>query len=209
MVRLLLPARQSGRHMDFGDVLKNWEKIRAQEARAGRKTQGPGRKANAPAQDSPAVRGAKGAGSAGASGDKAEPDTGKYLERWLAIHGVPDKDSDPETDRGEDRAERIREAERVRRMKPQAVLDLHSRTAAEAEALLQRFLSDSARQGLEKVLIIHGKGIHSTSEHVMTEVVRRVLENNALAGNSGPADRDMGGRGATWVRIRTRDYFSR
>jgi DNA-nicking Smr family endonuclease len=43
----------------------------------------------------------------------------------------------------------------------------------------------------------------------MTELVRKTLESSDLAGNFGPAGKEDGGRGATWVKVRKRDYFSR
>jgi DNA-nicking Smr family endonuclease len=127
------------------------------------------------------------------------------LRRWLDRHGVEDKDS-----RGDiPTPSKIEEAERLRRISPQASLDLHGMRGAEAVPAIARFLAESARQGLEKVLIIHGKGIHSAENHVMTDLVRRTLESEILAGSFGKAEKRWGGSGATWVVVRKRDYFSR
>jgi DNA-nicking Smr family endonuclease len=98
-------------------------------------------------------------------------------------------------------------AERIKRMRPQATLDLHGKTMAEAELAIGIFLTDAQRQGMEKVLIIHGKGLHS--EPVLASAVRKILEGTPMVGAFGPAARDSGGRGATWARIRRTDYFSR
>lgn len=197
--------------MDFDKILRQWEESQKQGAKKKNASQGPGKKANAPL-----------AGESGeevpapASGLGRKPDArirrtvtaDDYLNHWITVHGVPDKDESGGTE-GNDRRDRIEEAERLRHMKPQAVIDLHGKTAAEAEALLVDFLLSSSRSGMEKVLIIHGKGLHSAGEPVIADVVRRALEANSLAGSYGPADRNLGGRGATWVRIRKRDYFSR
>ena len=206
--------------MNFDEILKQWEKSRMKDA--GKKPeQGPGKKANAPSPEekrAQAEGGSKTSGDArtapggrGMPGEKlqaAERNPADYLNHWLTMHGVEDKDGHREE--GDDnRQRRIDEAERVRRMKPQAVLDLHGQTAAEAESSISRFLFDASRKGLDKVLLIHGKGLHSTGEPVMEDTVRKALEKNSLAGSFGFADRNQGGRGATWVRLKKRDYFSR
>ncbi len=203
--------------MDFDKILSQWEESQKKDAK--KKTrQGPGKKANAPgiveksvddSENTPALRGAeadrRGRGSAK---EPRQVDAADYLSHWIAIHGVQDKDGMGDS-AGDDRSSRVEEAERLRRMRPQAVLDLHGKTAADAEALVADFLSSSSRSGLEKVLIVHGKGLHSAADPVMAGVVRKALEGNKLAGSFGPADRNQGGKGATWVRIRKRDYFSR
>lgn len=127
------------------------------------------------------------------------------MRRWIDRHGVEDKDSCPDISA----PSKIEEAERLRRIPPQASLDLHGMRGTEAVPAIARFLAESARQGLEKVLIIHGKGIHSVENHVMTDLVRRTLESENLAGSFGKAEKRWGGSGATWVVVRKRDYFSR
>ncbi len=199
--------------MDFDKILRQWEDIQKQEAKARKSPAGPGKKPNAPSLTQGKTSG--GGDGPGPGQDQAEAarrekrQTNDYLNHWLAVHGVPDKDEGLRQGEADDRRSRMEEADRIKRMRPQAFLDLHGKTAAEAEALIVDFLLSGSRSGFEKVLIIHGKGLHSTAEHVMTEVVRRALETNGLAGSFGPADRTQGGRGATWVRIRKRDYFSR
>jgi hypothetical protein len=197
--------------MDFDKILRQWDESQKQGAKKKNAQPGPGKKANAPGLGG---KNADVSESAFASGSKPEAravptvSTADYLNHWMTIHGVPDKDEAGDVE-GDDRRNRIEEAERLRHMRPQAVLDLHGKTASEADALVTDFLVASSRSGLEKVLIIHGKGLHSAGEPVMADIVRRALETNSLAGSFGPADRNLGGRGATWVRIRKRDYFSR
>jgi len=86
--------------------------------------------------------------------------------------------------------------------KPQAELDLHGLNSVQAEEVLDRFIRDAKARGLSLVLLIHGKGNHSTGEPVLARVVRSYLEKCPLTGAFGPAARDEGGRGATRVRIR-------
>jgi DNA-nicking Smr family endonuclease len=207
--------------MEFDKILRQWEELQKQGAKEKKPPQGTGKKANAPSIEEKAAEEAVRA-AGGLSPKRAASPTPRdvaawaddYLSHWITVHGVPDKDSSASEDSGDgsaggDRKERIDEAARLRRMRPQAALDLHGKTASEAVAMIADFLALSNRRGLEKVLIIHGKGNHSVGEHVMTDVVRKALETNDVAGGFGPADRDQGGRGATWVRIRGRDYFSR
>ncbi|MHB0897024.1 MAG: Smr/MutS family protein [Spirochaetales bacterium] len=197
--------------MDFDKILRQWEESQKQGAKKKNTQQGPGKKANAPG-----VAGKKTEGSESdpaserksAAAARPAASTADYLNHWMTMHGVPDKDEAGASE-GDDKRSRIEEAERLRHMRPQAILDLHGKTAAEAESLVTDFLLGSSRSGLEKVLVIHGKGLHSAGEPVMAEIVRKALEANSLAGSFGPADRNQGGRGATWVRIRKRDYFSR
>ena len=191
--------------MDFDKILKQWDASQKKDAKKKIAQQGPGKKANAPGlEEKAAATTVK--GTAPAAKPRLNPDD--YLNHWMAMHGVPDKDE--VSDSGADeKSAKIEEAERLRRMRPQAVLDLHGKTVSEADVLIVDFLHSCSLSGLEKVLIIHGKGLHSASEPVMADAVRRALEANSMAGSFGPADRNQGGRGATWVRIRKRDYFSR
>jgi DNA-nicking Smr family endonuclease len=146
--------------------------------------------------------------SGASPGTNRGPGPNDYLNHWLVLHGTQDKDSDA-SEAADDRQARIRNAERLHRLAPQATIDLHGKTAVEAENDLSRFLAACAKEGLEKVLIIHGKGNHSENEGIMTSLVRRVLENSDLAASFGFEDRQHGGRGATWVILRKKDYFSR
>ncbi len=98
----------------------------------------------------------------------------------------------------------------LKKMKPQAELDLHGCTATEATTLIMHFLHTSARDGLKKVQIIHGKGIHSENrEPVLQEVVRRCIEQSPHAGASGIPSKTEGGSGAIWVAIKSNQQNSR
>ena len=95
----------------------------------------------------------------------------------------------------------------LKKMKPQAELDLHGCTVAEAEPLIMQFLQTAARDGLQKVQIIHGKGIHSEDrEPVLQELVRRCIEHSPHAGASGIPSRAEGGSGAVWVAIKKKRH---
>ncbi|HEY9053620.1 MAG TPA: Smr/MutS family protein [Rectinemataceae bacterium] len=197
--------------MNFGDILKDWEALRKSEQKAARMAErekdapkpGSSKKANAPEKPAAGQAGARGGAR---DGTAPALDASKTLERWLARNGVEDKDAGHVESEEEDR---IRNAQRLRKLKPQAFLDLHGKTSQEAQILLSSFLASCQRQGLKKVLVIHGKGNHSPAEHVMTDLVRRSLEESEKAGAFGPADKEFGGRGATWVVLRSGTYFSR
>lgn len=140
-------------------------------------------------------------------------DFGSLLDRWIDEHGIPDKDANqpadeaPQTPKGAAGpagAAGAANAARLRVLQPQASLDLHGMTARDAERELVRFLAVSASRGLEKVLVIHGKGNHSKGDQVLGSVVRRVLESSEIAGSFGHPDRKSGGSGATWAVLRAR-----
>jgi DNA-nicking Smr family endonuclease len=123
------------------------------------------------------------------------------LRAYLNRHGIVDKDADDEED-GRSPRER---AEALRRMRPQASLDLHGLTREEALRRLALFLEQALRGGLAKVLIIHGKGAHSKGEAVLERAVASFLEGHPAAGMRGHPGREQGGRGATWVALRQKD----
>lgn len=118
-----------------------------------------------------------------------------FLEKY------PPRDEDKELDsRTEERGGS--RGLKKRRMKPQASLDLHGFTAAEAAERLEWFIRDSKSRGLQKVLVIHGKGHHSQGEPVLKKTVRTILEQSSICGEIGTPERTQGGPGATWVLIR-------
>jgi len=111
-----------------------------------------------------------------------------------------------ESDVRPDKAELRR---RLREMDPQEEVDLHGYTVREARIVLDRFFREAARRGLKKVLIIHGKGKHSRDLPVLSRFVMQYLEESSAAGESGPAKKNMGGSGATWVILKGSDQRSR
>ncbi len=87
-------------------------------------------------------------------------------------------------------------------MPPQAKIDLHGMTISEATRALDIFFENSKRQGLKKILIVHGKGIHSKEEPILKKFVKRYLEQQKLAGESGHSKRTEGSTGSTWVILK-------
>jgi DNA-nicking Smr family endonuclease len=129
----------------------------------------------------------------------------KELEDWLDNNSIP-----PEVIDGRDeeaphpsRLKAARRAE-LRRMEPEDSIDLHGLTAEEALRTLAGFLEASRKRGLRKVLVIHGRGLHSREPPVLPGRVRDLLESSAVTGEYGYADKRHGGSGATWVVLRQR-----
>ena len=89
-------------------------------------------------------------------------------------------------------------------MKPEARLDLHGLTQAQAQEKLDYFITDCLRRGIRKVIIIHGKGIHTTgTDPVLGPFVRKFIERDKRCGMSGhPKTKQEGGTGATWVILK-------
>ena len=89
-------------------------------------------------------------------------------------------------------------------MEPQAVLDLHGFTSDDAVGEINRFLEQSFRTGLQKVLIIHGKGNHSENGAVLAKVAAECVSKHPLAGENALSAGKDGGRGSRWVVLRQR-----
>jgi DNA-nicking Smr family endonuclease len=139
-------------------------------------------------------------------------DFGDILAQWDRIKEdePSEAEADPQgkeiedADSGE-RPDRAGPRRRLESLKPQATLDLHGMTAEESESAIRSFIDASAREGLEKVLVIHGKGLHSEGgRSVLKGVARKALESHPLAGRIGEASSKEGGSGALWVAIRKR-----
>ena len=88
----------------------------------------------------------------------------------------------------------------LKSMRPQAELDLHGVTGNEARLMVEQFLSDSVAKRLQKVRIVHGRGLHSREgQAVLPELVAEMVKKSPLVrayGNPPPAE---GGSGAIWV----------
>lgn len=84
-------------------------------------------------------------------------------------------------------------------------LDLHGMLQEEAVSALRFFLRDSRVEGHRKVLVIHGKGLHSENRRgVLKEAVQQVLLKDKNVAAWGEAGKKQGGRGASWVWLSVR-----
>jgi len=159
--------------VDFGEILKLWDARERPVSRPGA------------------------APSAGSHGARKSP-AAEVQTDWLERYGVPDPVRDEDEDAPAPRLSR----RDIDLMAIDASLDLHGMTGREAEAALASFFAAAERTGCSKVMIVHGKGLHSASEPVLESVMKRWLERRASAGRSGHADAANGGKGATWVLMK-------
>jgi len=90
----------------------------------------------------------------------------------------------------------------LRKLPPEAEIDLHGKTTEESDHLLSEFIKGSSLKGLKKILIIHGKGNHSKTGPVLGVWVKHYLESSSLCGETGHPDKRDGGSGATWVILK-------
>lgn len=88
-------------------------------------------------------------------------------------------------------------------LKPEAELDLHGLILDEVSAKVRFFLQDSIYQGFQTVLIITGKGLHSTDGPVLRLAVEKLLGQwREQVIEWGGAPRRYGGSGALVVFLR-------
>ena len=180
--------------MDMGDILDQWDTYQKDQKKKQREV--------VKTNQTSGVKAPQTTGTAKASQSKA--DNSKQInpmELWLRRYGTIDKDKI-----AEEQEERSKLFDRgyLLNMAPEARLDLHGLHQDEAQASLDRFITDCKARGLRKVLIIHGKGIHSHgSDPVLGELVRRFIEQDKRCGASGhPKTKAEGGSGATWVLLK-------
>jgi len=84
--------------------------------------------------------------------------------------------------------------------KPQKQIDLHKLTRAEALFVVADFLGKCQHEGVERVLIITGKGRHSAQgEAILRPVIEQYLRTRNL--NFQDAKPAQGGAGALFVRL--------
>jgi DNA-nicking Smr family endonuclease len=128
-------------------------------------------------------------------------DFGEILDRWNGQ--IYKKDPDLEAQK-ENPAERRR---RRLRKSPDGTIDLHGLTRDEAWNALEIFFNDAKTNEFEKLLIIHGKGNHSsepgaTETGVLKQTVRDFIERCPFAGENGYSSPAKGGTGSTWVLLK-------
>jgi DNA-nicking Smr family endonuclease len=121
------------------------------------------------------------------------------LNKWEKNNsGIYDKDREAENYQVNPQKRRSL----LKNKKPDAQLDLHGLTRDEAWQALEVFFNDAKGKKLEKILVIHGKGNHSTGEAVLKNTVMKFIEHCPFAGESGRGKAVAGGEGATWVLLK-------
>lgn len=101
---------------------------------------------------------------------------------------------------------RERTLNELRIMMPQASLDLHGMTSEEADKALRSFVEEALSSGLEKIAIIHGKGLHSDGGvGVLRGVTLSVLDEMGVCREVSIAKPACGGAGVTWAILKRTD----
>ena len=186
----------------MGDILNQWDDLKRKEKAAAREKQHAPqvshKKANAQTKEEKLIEKEKrDAAAASLNNDKAT----NPMEIWLRKYGTIDKDK-----LAQEHQERTKQQDReyVLNLRPEAYLDLHGLHQDEARMRMDSFITDCKKRGLRKVMIIHGKGIHTHgTDPVLGEVVRRFIETDSRCGSSGhPKNKADGGSGATWIILK-------
>jgi DNA-nicking Smr family endonuclease len=120
-------------------------------------------------------------------------DFGKILDDWIERHPPPDKDDDEEVVQPPDRPQRVAVDDTI---------DLHGLRLEEALTATERFVEESVARGHRKIVIIHGKG--ENGQGVLRREVRSLLERHVATGAMGYQKGVDGGRGASWVMLRSK-----
>ena len=120
-----------------------------------------------------------------------EPESVKTFEEYMKEKGDDEKKHETLT------------LSRLRTMPPQSTLDLHGYTAAEAERAVRQFLSECHENGIRKISIITGKGLHSEDGvGVLKTTVQSVLDESGLVSEKASAPLSAGGSGALWIILK-------
>ncbi len=135
--------------------------------------------------------------------DREERDQRRRMDRLMEKYGPTESDvQDRLSHAGDDEQQPRAQNVAPRKLPIEDELDLHGLREDEARRRLIAFLDVSVSRGLGKVLIIHGKGLHSKHAPVLRSLVHKTLESYSHAGMRGPADTKNGGAGAVWVVLR-------
>jgi len=178
--------------MDFGNILDQWDE-ETSKSYGKKKMDADRKKADSGVTNNNGMPSKAGAGPKAQT--KANP-----MDVWIRRYGTQDKDT---ANAGEESSVTPAEKRcRLRAKKCEAVIDLHGLTRDEAWTRMDSFFSDCLKKGLEKILIIHGKGTHSVENPVLRQMVTAFLEQNPHAGESGVSSKDDGGSGSTWVILK-------
>ena len=111
--------------------------------------------------------------------------SGKGMDYWMQRY-PPGKETEKREEQEQHNPKSLAASRRsaLRVMKCQGFLDLHGLSAAESLTRVDTFLKNSVRDGLRKVLIIHGKGIHSKNGPVLGDKLKKFIERSPLRGNT-------------------------
>ncbi|MCF7945951.1 MAG: Smr/MutS family protein [Spirochaetia bacterium] len=183
--------------MDFGKILDEWESVQGHSDKT-RKTD---QRDNSSRSGDRAERAEKSSVNGNKNRDISRSDDWTaHLDKYAPSDDVIKQKEEDEHSRLGHKANVGKKA--AKDLLPQRVLDLHGMVSDTAHKTTMNFLKQASRDGLKKVLIIHGKGNHSQEEPVLKRVVKTCIDVSPHAGLSGTPGRALGGSGATWVLIK-------
>ncbi|MBP3416260.1 MAG: Smr/MutS family protein [Spirochaetaceae bacterium] len=199
--------------MDFGDILNQWDELCSKEEKVQKDKIRETNKPRPRLPNAPSLSGNQAVSKKDASFQDFEKTGGQVaqedslprvnpMDLWLRRYGVMDKDA---LAKEVEERERNQNREYLKKMPAGARIDLHGLTRDEAWERLDAFIGDCSRRGIQKVLIVHGKGHHSKERadvSVLSSMVRTFIELDRRLGASGHPDKRLGGDGATWVIIK-------
>jgi DNA-nicking Smr family endonuclease len=133
--------------------------------------------------------------------DHKKENFGDILARWEKTPEAKKAEAQIKKEK-ESQAPAPRRSVNYEKISADATIDLHGLTVAEAQAQLRSFFIEAHRNGWKKVLIIHGKGIHSKDEPKLKKAVMDFIEHSSYAGKHGKPGAADGGSGAVWVAIK-------
>jgi DNA-nicking Smr family endonuclease len=126
-------------------------------------------------------------------------DFAKILDLWEKKHSAF-----PVPKKAEDEAPLARaEPLDPQSLRIEDTLDLHGLKREEALENLKDFLRKASQEGTRKVLVVHGKGLHSEKgKPVLKTAVEQELRRLTFVETFGVAQRRDGGNGATWIVLK-------
>lgn len=145
------------------------------------------------------------AGSSAPPQGDGPAETGAAAEFVAAVGRLDKTFRDELPDDGEPPRARPRRMKQLERgeLKPAAELDLHGLTRDEALSRTRTFLAHASRQGWPVVVIVTGKGLHSSEGPVLRRAVEQLLAaSRELVVEWTEAPRRLGGAGALAVFVR-------
>lgn len=123
----------------------------------------------------------------------------KEILNFIAEHGVENKDLQSKKKPNRVKSKKSKKV-------PEKVIDLHGKKEAEAESILRISFKNIHKMGIKKILVIHGKGIHSDpfDGPVLKKLVEAMLSNElkSYIREYYTAPQNRGGSGATIVILR-------
>lgn len=183
--------------MDFGKILDEWESIQGHSDKTRKKNQ-----ENSSSRSSDKAKRAKDSSVNGKkdTGKSRTDDWTAHLDAYAPSEDVIKQKEEDERSHPGLKANAGKKS--AKDISPQRILDLHGMVSDTAHKTTMNFLKQASKDGLKKVLIIHGKGNHSQEEPVLKRVVKTCIDISPHAGLSGTPGRALGGSGATWVMIK-------